>query len=287
MKDIIFLVALIMGSAYELEATAPYCYDVNTGASAAVGGLTPTAGTHCEYTHAYGPSGTWRATMWPTSTYVTTAVTSLCTATTQRTCKIAVAAPATAAAVTDLPPVSSCYLGTALTADTLTNQATTTCASTSYFCKAAFTGTGTSTTVSLTCDSSTTNCVNSATQLCSMVANTNQVLGCYVGQKVTTGTATIAWAKNICAPIGTGSSAASASYCQLDYRWSATWGYYIDGSCVSTCIVVPIVQTGTIATVGTTCTATIYGNSLAVRNFSFTNSLIIMVVSCIMSVFVF
>ena len=164
--------------------------------------------------------------MWPSSTFTTTAVTSLCTPTTLKTC---IAASTQAATIASLPTISSCYTGSALTADTLTNQAQTACTS-SYFCKvnkkltlskkfilfylshclkAVFTGTSgtTATGVTLSCESAA--CASSATQLCSMVANTNQVLGCYTGQKVTVGTST--WAKSICAPV----NSASAAYCQV------------------------------------------------------------------------
>jgi hypothetical protein len=55
--------------------------------------------------------------------------------------------------------------------------------------------------------------------LCSLVANTNQVLGCYVGVYYQS-TSTSTMAASICAPI----SSASAAYCQV-WRGNSIWPY--------------------------------------------------------------
>jgi hypothetical protein len=50
-----------------------------------------------------------------------------------------------------------------------------------------------------------------------MVANTNQVFGCWTGNFFSTGTST--WANSICAPIEQtpGQPAVSAAYCKVRY----------------------------------------------------------------------
>jgi len=58
-----------------------------------------------------------------------------------------------------------------------------------------------------------TQCTPSTTVLCSMVANTNQVLGCYVGALYAIGTST--FTKTICAPTGAAQPYASAAYCKV------------------------------------------------------------------------
>ena len=55
-------------------------------------------------------------------------------------------------------------------------------------------------------------CTPSATVLCSLVANTNQVLGCYVGVYYQS-TSTTTMIASICAPI----SSASAAYCVVSH----------------------------------------------------------------------
>jgi hypothetical protein len=47
-----------------------------------------------------------------------------------------------------------------------------------------------------------------------MIANTNQVLGCYVGEFFEMG-AVSTFSKQICAPISSGTSYASAAYCKV------------------------------------------------------------------------
>ena len=78
------------------------------------------------------------------------------------------------------------------------------------FFKATFTlASGAVTAVTLGCSS--TQCTPSSTQLCSMVANTNLPLGCYVGtlyQKSGTSTFT----KTICAPIANTATPANPPY---------------------------------------------------------------------------
>ncbi len=58
-------------------------------------------------------------------------------------------------------------------------------------------------------------CTPAANTLCSMVANTNQVLGCYTGVSYTIGTST--WAKTICAPVAglPNPPYVSAAYCKV------------------------------------------------------------------------
>jgi hypothetical protein len=60
-------------------------------------------------------------------------------------------------------------------------------------------------------------CTPTANVLCSMVKETNQVLGCYTGESYTIGTST--WTKSICAPVtqGSGQPAISAAYCKVRY----------------------------------------------------------------------
>ncbi len=69
--------------------------------------------------------------MWPTFAYTTAAS---CPTTSGTTCYTATAATG-AAAVGNLPTVSSCYVGSALTAATLTNQVQTACAAAQHFCQ--------------------------------------------------------------------------------------------------------------------------------------------------------
>jgi hypothetical protein len=85
-----------------------------------------------KYTHAYGASGAWTNTMWPTYSFA--ASTSSPTPTASATLTFSALATSTAT-VANLPSVTSCYVGSALTASTLTTQAQTACASTSYFCQ--------------------------------------------------------------------------------------------------------------------------------------------------------
>ena len=66
--------------------------------------------------------------------------------------------------------------------------------------------------VSLGCSSS--QCTPSSTVLCSMVANTNQVFGCYVGEQFEKGGVST-FSKQICAPITFGTTYGSASYCKV------------------------------------------------------------------------
>ncbi len=59
-------------------------------------------------------------------------------------------------------------------------------------------------------------CTPSATVLCSMVANTNQVFGCYVGAYYTYG-GTGTFTKTICSPVTQtpGQPAVSAAFCKV------------------------------------------------------------------------
>ena len=66
--------------------------------------------------------------------------------------------------------------------------------------------------VSLGCTSD--QCTPSANVLCTMLANTNQVLGCYVGVNYETGIVGN-FERKICAPIPSGSTYVSAAYCKV------------------------------------------------------------------------
>ncbi len=66
--------------------------------------------------------------------------------------------------------------------------------------------------VSLGCTSD--QCTPSASVLCTMVANTNQVLGCYVGVYSETGFIGI-FVRKICPPVFSGNTYASAAYCKV------------------------------------------------------------------------
>ena len=59
-----------------------------------------------------------------------------------------------------------------------------------------------------------TQCTPSATVLCSMIDNTNQVLGCYVGINYEKG-AVSTFEKLICAPIPYGTTYVTAAYCMV------------------------------------------------------------------------
>jgi len=85
-----------------------------------------------KYTHAYGASGAFTNTMWPAYTYA--ASTASPTPTASSTLTYSALATSTAL-VTNLPSVTSCFVGTTLTATTLTSQVQTACSSTSYFCQ--------------------------------------------------------------------------------------------------------------------------------------------------------
>ncbi len=73
--------------------------------------------------------------------------------------------------------------------------------------------------VSLGCSSA--QCTPSSTVLCSMLASTNQVLGCYVGDYYEKNAAST-FEKSICAPViqGNDQSAVSASYCKVKKKFN-------------------------------------------------------------------
>lgn len=277
MKFILLISLILISIVYDTSATTYNCWNptLSTPASAATG--SSGAHTFCKYALSYG-SG-WLASNWATYAYSTD---STCTESTTLRCKAAHDDSGTPgpAQVSDLPTVSSCYTGTTLTATTLTSQAQTTCASTSYFCQATFTGVSGTTATGVTLGCQATQCTASSTVLCSMAANTNQVLGCYTGYAYTTGTST--WAKTICAPI----SSASAAYCQNEYSWTSTYGTTITGSCVASCTTLALSLTGTAATQGRTCSSTVYGNTYSGSDASIQLSLIAMVLSSIMGLLV-
>ncbi len=85
-----------------------------------------------KYPQAYTPAG-WTKTYWPTYTYAVSSEAPAPTASATLTYS-ALATTGSAAFVTNLPTVATCYTGSSLTAATLTTQAATTCPSTSYFC---------------------------------------------------------------------------------------------------------------------------------------------------------
>jgi hypothetical protein len=283
MKNILSIACLVVSLVFNAEA-ANYCWDPTASSYAGASATTnPSSDTFCLYTNTLGPASTFTNTMWPTYAYASAAPTS-CTA--PNTC---ILGPTSPAAVTNLPTVSSCYTGTSLTASTLTTQAQLTCSSTSYFCKATFTTVASGVAASVTSGCSNVACTPSSTVLCSLVANTNQVLGCYTGYYYSTGTST--WTKSICAPVtqGAGQPAVSAALCKNAYSWSATNGYTILGSCETTCSPVTIALTGAVATTqGTTCSSTVFGNALFTTSHAATIAfnLLAMILSSIMGLFV-
>lgn len=276
MKFILLISFILISIVYDTSATTYNCWNPTLSTPASVATGSSGAHTFCKYTLSYG-SG-WLASNWATYAYSTD---TSCTASTTLTCVAAHddTGPA-AATVANLPTISSCYTGTTLTATTLTSQAQTACASTSYFCQATFTGVSGSTATGFTSGCQATQCTSTSSLLCSMAANTNQVLGCYTGYAYTTGTST--WTKTICAPI----SSASAAYCQNDYSWTSTYGTTITGSCVASCSAATISLTGTAATTGRTCSSTVYGNTYSGSDASIQFSLIAMVLSSIMGLLV-
>ncbi len=86
-----------------------------------------------KYTHEFGPYGSFRRLMWPSSSYKGSS-SSNCPP--SATCIVAVAnsATVTAAKVEDLPPVSSCY-SNKYTVANLQSQTTATCDATSRYCQ--------------------------------------------------------------------------------------------------------------------------------------------------------
>jgi len=287
MKNILLIACLVVSMVFNAEAQN--CWNP-TGGTAYAGANVPslTAGEKCIYTHTHSPAATpspFTNTMWPTYAYSVGASCPASTTTVPVTC-VTNAASALTSAAPGLPTVASCYTGATLTATTLTNQVATTCATTSYFCQATFTGVSGTTATGFTSGCQATHCTPSSTVLCSMVANTNQVLGCYVGVIPTIGTNT--FVKTICAPVtqGSGQPAVSAAFCQNEWGYSAATGNTITGSCVTSCTVQAISLTGVQATTtGRTCSGTIFGNTSG-SDASININMIAMILSSIMGLFV-
>lgn len=259
---LILLIGLVINMAFITEAVGPYCWNTNTAASADLSTLTPDAGTHCTYTHEFGLYGSFRRLMWPISSTYEGSSSSNCPP--SATCIVAVAnsATVTAAKVEDLPPVSSCY-SNKYKADNLQSQTTAACDASSRYCQSTFTGLSsdgkTAESVESGCAASCPASTSTNKVSCSLVADTNKVLGCNVGvyyQSV--GTSKIE--PSICAE-------KTAAYCQSVYQWSSTYGYTVTGSCVDSCFDEPILRTGTVSTGGKVCSSSIYGNpsSLSTR----------------------
>jgi hypothetical protein len=71
------------------------------------------------------------------------------------------------------------------------------------------------------------------------------------------------------------------------YTYTTANGYTITGTCVAACAAVDISLTGTIATLGTTCSSTVYGNVLFTTSHgtTITFNLVAMFLSSIMGTF--
>jgi len=228
------------------DADAVNCWDL-TATAAATG-----TNAFCEYTHAYSTvSNAWTTSFWPATTYASAAT--LCTASTTKTC-----APATtpSAALTDMPKVATCYVGTNLDSSTLAAQSATSCPASSVFCKAVFSGTTAPVTVTQSCSDT---CTAGTSTACSYVASTNKVLGCYVGVYYTM-TATSTFTKTVCPLVSSGTSAA---FCKNSYSYTVANGITVTGTCeaAASCSYVATTGSGTTSMAGVTCSGTVYGNT--------------------------
>lgn len=256
MKVLFFTLAILMNTFNDATAVDFWKYDAS-----------PAGGTACvspatAVTHTVTYNGLLG---FPT---VTSACGSSCTAgtttagsaaagtlvTTTLICEIATAATGAAAQ----PAVAKCITGTALTiASTLSTSAA--CPTTAKFCKNAYTATTATTggyTVTGSCETTCVASVPAPSVGCSVIADGNAILGCYVGiyySAPASGT-TSSFNKQICLYNAN-------SYCKNVYTYTTANGLTVTGSCEATCTSVTLSLTGTTATAGTTCSTTVFGNS--------------------------